>query len=161
MSKKYTKLYSDPAFQARMPKVSPSIRIGALQLFPIRVPAPSEGRLTSLTIKQTEAEAQVVFECEVLYSLLPYPTVDQDVPTAAVPGDSVPLYRILPKQVGAAGFPIEVDEQSTGYAYRNTDGDYTNNQRYIYVVLAPGGFGVGAGAITSWKVEITVESDVG
>jgi hypothetical protein len=160
MSKKYTKIFSDPAFQARMPKVSPSIRIGLNQLQAVRVKAPSEGRLTSLTVKQTEGEAQVVFEVEILHSLLPFPAVDQDVPTATVPGDTIALYRILAKQVGAAGFPIEIDEESSGFAYRNTDGDYTNNQRYIYVIIAPGGFGVGA-AISSWKVEVTIESDVG
>lgn len=161
MSKKYTKIFSDPAFQARIPKVSPSVRIGTGMLQAVRVKAPSEGRLTSLTVKQTEAEAQVVFEAEILYSSLPYPAVDQDVATATAPGDTISLYRILAKQVGAAGFPIEVDEENTGFAYRNVDGDYTNNQRYIYIVIAPGGFGVGAGAPTSWKIETTIESDVG
>ena len=140
---------------------SPSVHIGAAQQQAIRVKAPSEGRFTSLTIKQEETEAQVVFEAEILYSMVPYPVVNVDQPSATVPADTVALYRILSKQVGAAGFPIEVDEQSTGFAYRNTDGNYTNNQRFLYIVLAPGGFGVGAGADTTWKVEATVESDVG
>jgi hypothetical protein len=161
MSRKYTKIFSDPAYTARMPNASPSVVIAAGQQQAIRVKAPSEGRLTSLTIKQEETEAQVIFEVEILYSQLPYPVVNVDQPAATVPGDTLALYRVLPKQAGAAGFPIEIDEQADGFAYRNTDGNYTNNQRFIYIVIAPGGFGIGAGAESTWKIETTIESDVG
>lgn len=162
MSRKYTRLFSDNAFAQRIPNAQPSVAIGVTQMRTIRVKAPSEGRITDLSIKQEETDGvQVAFEAEVLKSVVPWPLIDQDFPTATAANDSVTLYRAVPKQIGAAGFPIEFDEENLGYAYRNMDGNYTNNQRFIYILLAPGGVGVGAGTITNWKISMTIESDVG
>lgn len=161
MSKHVTRVYSDVAYQQRLPFAQPSVQIAAGKLHVVRVKAPSEARLTHIAVKQTDAEAQVIFEVEILKSQLPWPFPDQDVATGLAPADDVTLYRILAKQIGAAGFPIEVMDEATGYVYRNMDGNNTNNQRYIYVVIAPGGFGIGAGAPTSWKLRTAVDTDVG
>lgn len=161
MSKTSTRIYSDIAFQKGMPFAQASVRVAAGQLHVVRVKAPSEGRLTHLSVNQDDSEPQVVFEIETLKSIIPWPLADQDMPAATPPADDVSIYRIISKQVGAAGFPIEVTDEATGYAYRNMDGNNTNNQRYIYIILAPGGFGVGAGAPTTWKIRVTVVSDVG
>ena len=159
MAKNNTRLYSDVAYAQRQPFSLPSVRIAAGMLHVVRVKNPSEGRLTHISIKQTDGETEVNFEVEILKSLIPWPFPDMDVATATAAADDTTLYRILPKQVGAAGFPIEVMDEATGYAYRNMDGNHTNNQRYIYVVIAPGGFAVGAGTATTWKLRTVVQND--
>jgi hypothetical protein len=156
MPRVYTRILSDEAYAARMPSSQPAVVIAGGMKRIVRMKMGSEGRLTDLSVKQLETEGQVPFTVEVLKSKVPFPVFDLDIPVATAPNDSLTLYRVVPPMVGPAGFPVEFDEESLGYAYKNMDGGWTENQQFLYLLLTPT-----AGGPTTWKISMTVERDIG
>jgi hypothetical protein len=155
MPRVYTRIFSDEAFAARLPSSQPAVVIGGTKKRIVRMKMGSEGRLTELTVKQLESEAQVAFTIEVLKSKIPFPVVDADIGVAVVPVDTISLYRVILPIVGVAGSPIQLDEQH-GFAYKNMDGGWTENQQFLYLLIEPT-----AAVATTWKVSMTVERDIG
>lgn len=156
MPRIYTRVFSDEAFASRLPSSQPSVVIGGGMKRLVRMKMGSEGRLTDLTVKQLEIEGQVPFQVEVFKSRIPFPNFDIDIVVATAPVDTVSLYRVIPPMSGPAGFPVEFDEETLGYAYKNMDGSYTNNQQFLYLLIEPTAAGP-----TTWKISMTVERDIG
>lgn len=156
MPRVYTRIFSDEAFAARMPSSQPAVAIGGGMKRVVRMKMGSEGRITDLSVKQVETEDQVPFTVDVLKSKIPFPLVDQDLDVALPPNDALTLYRAVPQMVGPAGFPAEFDEETIGYAYKNMDGTWTENQQFLYLLITPT-----ADDVTTWKISMTVERDIG
>lgn len=156
MARVYTRIFSDEAFAARLPSSQPAVVIAGGMKRIVRMKVGSEGRLTDLTVKQVESEGQVPFRVEVLKSKIPFPQIDVDIAVATAPVDTIGLYRVIQPMTIPAGFPAEFDEETIGYAYKNMDGSYTNNQQFLYVLIEPT-----AGGPTTWKISMTVERDIG
>ncbi len=97
------------------------------------------------------------FTVDVLKSRLPFPDIDQDIPTATLPKDTLDLYRAFDQIVALAGTTAKTDTEAQGYAYKNMDGNWTNNQEFLYVLITPNV----PGAATTWKISLTVERDIG
>jgi len=115
---------------------------------------PSEGYLTNLTIKQ-ESGTAAAFTAELLDSVIPYPVGETASGTAAV--DAVEFYRIVPQQTATAGNTSQILASTQGYPYLNMDGDPTNNQRFLYLLINP----TAAAGTTIWKVTVTVHNNYG
>lgn len=156
MPRVYTRIFSDEAFAARLPSSQPSVVIAGDMKRIVRMKMGSEGRLTDLTVKQLETEGQVPFEVEIFKSKVPFPLTDIDIPVAQAPADTPGLYRVIPPMSGPAGFPVEFDEESLGFAYKNMDGTWTENQQFLYILIEPTAAGP-----TTWKISMTVERDIG
>ena len=150
MGKIVSAIFSDEA----IPKAKPAIHIPAGNLRCIRVKLYSEGRLTQVVVSQ-QSGTPVDFKVEVLKSKIPYPP-DTNKAIPFTPLDNVEIYRVLPQQSGTAGV-LEVTHEQMGWPYLNFDGDYTNNESYLYLVIIP----TSAGGETVWDVAITVARDVG
>ncbi len=152
-----TTIKSGPLFQTST--VSPSgfysaISITAGNLICVKVPLLSEGTLKQLVIKQTSGTS-VAFVVELLMSVLPFPVGLAAVATAAV--GTVELYRIIPQQSITSGSTLDLSpDYEQGWMFRNVDGDHTNNQRYIYLVIKP----TGSAVTTKWDVFVMAESNV-
>jgi len=157
MPRVYTRIFSNEAYQLRLPSSKPAVAIGAGMMRLVALKVGSEGRLTDLTVKQDEADGtQVAFSVEVLKSRVPFPLVDTDFAVGTPPVDTISLYRVIPPQTAPATFPVEFNEQTVGYAYKNMDGSYTNNQQFLYLLLTP----TGAGVTTNWKISVSVERSI-
>jgi len=157
MPRVYTRIFSNEAYAARIPSSQPAVAITTGNKRVVRLKLGSEGRITDMSVKQTETEVQVPFTIELLKSKIPFPLFDQDILIATAPVDSLVLYRALPTQVGPAGFPVEIDADTLGFAYKNMDGTWTENQQFLYMLIEP----AGALGTTTWKISITVERDIG
>jgi hypothetical protein len=155
MVRAYTRIFSDVAFANRLPSSLPSVPIAVGNKRVVRLAVGSEGRVTDLTVKQEETDVQVAFDVDLLKSKVPFPLFDQDILLATVAADTVSLYRVIPPMSAIAGQPVEFDEETIGYNYKNMDGTYTNNQQYLYLLITP----AAAGGITNWKISVTVERD--
>lgn len=156
MSRVYTRIFSDESYAAQAPSSQPSVVIGANSKRMVRMKVGSEGRITDVTVKQLESQTQVPFSVDILKSRIPFPDIDVDIPNATAPADTIELYSAIPTITAIAGAVAELETNEIGYAYKNMDGSYTNNQQYLYMLLQPT-----AGVSTTWKIEITVERDVG
>jgi hypothetical protein len=157
MARIYTRVFSDKAYQARLPSSRPSPAIAAGKKRLVRTPMGSEGRIVDLSVKQTESETQVAFTVDILKSKLPFPDgVDADIPVAQAAADTLDLYRVGTQIVVGAGNFGELVTTEIGYAYKNMDGTSTNNQPELYLLITP----TSAGTTTTWKISITVESQL-
>lgn len=155
MGRLITAIYSDTGpGMPNAPKsgIRGSINIGAAQLACVRVPCSSEGTLKQVVVLQTGGPP-VAFTVEILASKLPYPVgVQPDTTAPAVP---IQLYRVMAPISGGAGSPAELTpDYQTGWPFHNVDGDYTMNERYLYVVIIP----TGSLAATKWDASIIVET---
>jgi hypothetical protein len=155
MGRLITAIYSDTGpGMPNAPKsgVSSSIQIGARQLVCIRVKSSSEGTLKQLIVLQTAGPA-VAFTVELLASKLPYPPgLMPDTAVSAVP---IQLYRVMAPISAGAGSPAELaPDYQQGWPFHNVDGDYTMNERYIYLVIIP----TGSVASTKWDVSVIMET---
>lgn len=155
MGRLITSIYSDtgPGMPGA-PKsgVSPSVQIGAGQLTCIRVRSSSEGTLKQLIVLQTGGPA-VAFTVELLASKLPFPP--GLMPDTTVPAVPIQLYRVMAPMSGGAGSAAELTpDYQSGWPFHNVDGDYTMNERYIYMVIIP----TGSVAPTKWDAAIIIET---
>lgn len=152
MRSEYSKILSDYMQGHGVPNALPSPVIAAADLRLIRVGFPSQGRLTGVDIRQSDAGAAVAFTADILKSKLPF-AVDTDLPVATVANVPISSLRICPQIIGLAGASGTLASNSEGYSFRNIDGGFTNNQRFIYVLIVP----AGAVAPTSWDIVLTCE----
>lgn len=118
-----------------------------------KVPLLSEGLLKQLTVVQTSGTS-VAFKVELLMSSMPYPTGTYAVGTSPV--GTINLFRIIPQQSGTSGNALDITpDTDIGWPFRNVDGDHTNNQRYVYLIILP----TAAGGSTTWDAFIMAESN--
>lgn len=128
--------------------MKPAIVIAAGNLECVRVPFLSEGFISQLLVKQTGGTG-VGFTVELLSSVVPFAVGEVAVATAAT--GTVELFRIVPQQTATSGNSVDITPDTDyGWPFRNVDGDYTNNQRYIYLVIKP----TGAAGSTTWDAFI-------
>lgn len=153
MDRVYSRIFSNAAFAAGLPSSKPEVAIGAGMMQMIALKVGSEGRVTALAVKQDPADGtQVAFVVELLKSRIPFPQVDTDIPVGTAPADTLALYRVISQQTAVSGDTVEFNQQTDGYAFKNMDGSYTNNQQFLYLLLTP----TGAGDTTNWQIQIDV-----
>jgi hypothetical protein len=161
-----SKVYSIKYTDANLPKARDPITISAGKWRCVRIPFLTEGYITRLVIKQTGGES-IECDVELLDSVVPYPVGEMDAGTA--PDDDVDLYQIIESQTVPAGTPLRLIHEEYGFPFHNQDGTFTDNQRYLYLILAPGGGLVGAqgaqtgGAAdtTTWELALTGHNEIG
>ena len=151
----YTRYHSDAAVAAGVPNAQPSITIGAGKKRLVKVKFVSQGRLTDVDIVQTGG-ASVAAVVDILKSGKAFPP-DTDVPVGNSPTLPLLSLDIVPTINVSSGAHGTLQQDNTGYAFRNIDGTSTNNQRYVYVLINP----TSAGGATTWDIQLTVESTVG
>lgn len=151
MTKVYSVKYTD---NADLPKARAPISISGTKLRSVQVPFMTEGFITRIIIKQTSGDAAAAV-VEILDSRIPFPPGEQDVAAAAA--DDVELYRIVDQVAVTSGQAKVIINQEYGYPFHNQDGTYTDNQRYIYIVIKP----TGASGTTVWDLAITGHSEIG
>lgn len=142
---------------ASIAKAKPPLSVPSGKMVCFQIPFPSEGFLERLIVYQATGTA-VDFSVELLNSQIPYPPGQYNTGTAAT--DALEPYRI---QIPTG--PLEADagtvmtllDDDFGQSFRNCDGGWTLNQRYVYLVISP----VGAGGTTTWNVMIQCRTDVG
>lgn len=123
------------------------------KLICVKVPLLSEGLLKQLVVIQTAGTA-VAYKVELLSSAMPYPVGEAAVATAAV--GTIALYRIIPQQSVTSSSTLDITpDTDVGWAFRNVDGDHTNNQRYIYLVIIP----TSSSDDTTWDAFLMAESN--
>ncbi len=114
----------------------------------VKVPLLDVGYIKQMVIKQTggTAKAAVV---DLYCSSIPFAEGEYAVATA---GSGVPdLYKIMPSQAVVSGTTLDITpDYEVGWPFRNVDGDYTNNQRYVYLVINP----TSSVDLTTWDVLI-------
>lgn len=158
MARIFTRIFSNAAVTAKMPTAKPSVTITNTNKYIVRLDVGVEGRLTGLTVLQEETDgSKCAFTVDLFKSLLPWPTINQDFPTATTPEDSPTLYRVFPTKSAIASAAVELEDDSPGFAYRNMDAASTGSLPYLYLLITP----TTPGATTHWKICITVERDVG
>lgn len=146
MAKPYTKLYTGSGGTPRF--ALPAITISTGKQKCVAVPFPSSAFITKLVVKQTGGTSKN-FDVEVLTSKIPHPVGERNSGTAA--DDDIELYRALPKQTTTAGNALEVSSPEIGYEFLNVDGSFTENERYLYLLINP----ATSVDLTTWDVAIT------
>ncbi len=149
-----SKVYSIKYTGQDLPKSRDPIVISAGNLRSVAVPFMTEGYITRLVVKQT-AGANVNCVIELLDSEVPDPPGEQVVATD--PADDIELYRIIAQQTLTSGSALVVLNQEYGYPFHNQDGTFTDNQRFIYLVLKP----QSAATSTTWEVAMTGHNEIG
>jgi hypothetical protein len=130
-----------------------AITIAAGNLRCVRVPFLHEGFLSQFVVKQSGGTG-VAFVVELLMSVVPFPVGEAPVATAAT--GTIELFRVLPQQSAISGAAVDITpDNEIGWAFKNADGDYTNNQRYLYLVIKP----TAAGGSTSWDAFLMAHSN--
>lgn len=158
MARIFTRIFSNAAVAARLPTAKPSVTIANTSKYLLRLDIGVEGRLTGLTVLQEETDGvHCAFTVDLYKSTLPWPLINQSFPTGDTPIDSPALYRVFPTKNGVISGVVELEDDSPGFAYRNMDGASTASPPYLYLLITP----TAPGAITHWKVSVTVERDVG
>lgn len=155
MGRLITAIFSDtgPGMPAA-PKsgVKNSITIGAAQLACVRIPCSSDGTLKQLAVVQTGGTA-VAVTIELLCSKLPFPVgLSADSTVSAVP---LALYRVMATLSAGAGSAAELlPDYQTGWPFHNVDGDYTMNERYLYLLIIP----TASAGTTKWDAILVTET---
>lgn len=136
------------------PKSQPAITVTAGKKRCVAVGFNSQGTISRITVKQTGG-TPVAVTVELFDSQIPFPPGEYL--SAASPADDLSLYRIMPPMTATAGNAIENLEDQFGFKYHNQDGGFTDNQRFIYLLIAP----TSAGDMTTWDVVIAGEGAAG
>lgn len=150
MEQIYTRIHSNEARSLGIPNAQPAVVITAGMKRLVTLKMPSFGRITDVAVKQKSTEVLVPFVVELFKSKVLF-TPDLDIAVATLPADDPELYRILGPLSALAGAAAELEDNDPGYPFRNMDGGYTNNQRFIYILINP----TGAGTTTTWDVAVT------
>lgn len=147
----YSIKYTD---NADLPKARPPITVTHQKMRSVKVSLVTEGSLTRIVLKQTGGTAKIC-KIRVLDSGIPYPEGEYNAGTSA--DDDVELYEIISQQtLTPAGSALAVINQEYGYPFHNQDGTYTDNQRYIYIILEP----QASADDTTWDLAITCRTEV-
>lgn len=150
----YTRMYSEK--YASIPKAHAPLIVTSGKKTSFAIPFPTEGILEGLVVSQVSTDVQVAAVVELLNSTIPFPPGDYGVSDAAA--HKVEHYRILPTPLSVgSGTAGVMNEEDYGRGFRNIDGGFTLNQRYIYLVINP----TSAGTATNWNVSISCRTDVG
>ncbi len=133
-----TTISSGPLFQTSTVAPSgmkPAITITGGNRYCVRVPFLSEGFLSQLVVKQSTGTS-LAYVVELLMSGMPYAAGSSSVATPAT--GTIQLFRVIPQQAVLAGSTLDISpDTELGWPFRNVDGDHTNNQRYLYLVITP------------------------
>jgi hypothetical protein len=149
-----SKVYSIKYTGAALPKARAPITITAGNLRSVPVAFLTEGYITRLVIKQTGG-TPVAAVVEVLDSKIPFPVGQYAVATAAA--DDIELYRIIAQQAVTSGAALTLIHEEYGFPFHNQDGTFSDNQRYIYIVIKP----TSSLDTTTWEMAITGHNEIG
>lgn len=156
MGKVYSKTYNTNYANISKASAPLSVAVSTKQCF--RIPFPSEGFLEKLIVYQATGTS-CAFEVELLNSAIPY--APGAFANAATPADNLAPYRIQVPATGplaaGAGGVISLSAEGFGIGFRNIDGSFTANQRYVYLLINP----ISAAGTTTWNVTIQCRTDVG
>lgn len=154
--KVYTKTYSH-LFES-IAKAKPSLSVATGKMVSFQIPFPSEGFMERVVVKQASGTA-VGYHVELLNSKLPYPPGVYN--SGAGAADALQFYRIQIPPTGpliaASGTVMTYYDDDFALGFRNIDGGFTDNQRYIYLLIDP----QSAGTTTTWDVLLQCRTDVG
>lgn len=150
-----TVIYSDdgPGQAAGEPKpnVYDSIVIPAAKRMCVKVPCMDMGYLKQLVVDQVGGTDKA-FTVELFNSELPFAEGEHsDVAAASV---NERLYRVIPQQAVTSGSALDITpDYEVGWSFRNMDGDWTDNRRYLYLVITP----TGSAGETTFEVAMTFD----
>jgi hypothetical protein len=151
----YTTTYSTQYNNIKFAKAPLFVPNGYLTCF--KIPFPSEGFLERFIMSQATGTS-CDFSVEILCSTIPYPPGNYVAGT--LPVDALPFYRIqVPPTapfLGTAGNILSMDDTNFGVGFRNIDGGWTANKRFIYLVISP----TTPGSDTTWNVQIQCRTDI-
>jgi hypothetical protein len=136
------------------PKAKDPIAINAGKMKCVAVPFPSQGFVTKLIVVQSGGPA-VGVAVELLDSKIPFPVGEYATGTA--PLDELAHYQILKSQNASAGNFVAVRGEEAGFPFVNRDSTFTDNQRFVYLVISP----IGAVSATQWDATIICHRDSG
>lgn len=154
MAKTAVCYYSDNA--PAKSKQGGTLVIPGTQMYVLAAAAPYEGRLVRLSVKQTAGSA-AGFKVDVYDSNAVYgPTSVGAIAGATATVLDPDLASVIAELTGTSGLAA-IFRQDCGAGYRNADGDQSNPQRLLYIVIKP----TGAAGSTSWDVSLTVVSEIG
>ena len=151
MSASYVRIHSDAAIGANIKNAQPSVTIAQNMKRLVRIKFVATGRLTGLEVRQTGG-TNVAFTVDLLTTKAPYPP-DTDVPVGDAAAITISTYRVIPQIVGTAGNPASFDDDTFGYLFRNVDGGFTDQQRYLYVLITP----IDDVDPTTWDIRLEAE----
>jgi hypothetical protein len=136
MGKIVSALYSDTGPTVREGSgTHEAIELGDGNMICVRVPLSSEGYVKQLVVAQKTGTA-TAYTVELLASKIPYPVGEYANSTSPV--GTIQLYRIIRQQTLGAGEVLDLTpDTEVGYPFRNLDGTYTMNERYVYLVIKP------------------------
>lgn len=151
----YSKAYN--VNYANIAKASPPLLVPSGKMGCFKIPFPSEGFMERVVIYQATGTS-VAFGAELLNSQIPYPPGIYT--SGASPVDKLEQYRIqspnTAPMTALAGAVISMGNENFGEGFRNIDGGWTLNQRYIYLLINP----TSAGVDTTWNVFLQCRTDV-
>lgn len=152
----YSKAYN--VNYANIAKASAPLTVTANKMTCFQIPFPSEGFMERVVVYQATG-TPVAFSVEILNSRIPYPPGDYT--NGASPVDKLENYRIQSPATAAlsalAGAVITVGDENFGDGYRNVDGGWTLNQRYVYLLINP----TSNTTTTTWNVMLQARTDIG
>jgi hypothetical protein len=152
----YTRIYS--AQYEHIAKAQAPLSVAAGKMVCFQIGFPSEGFMEKAVIWQASG-TNAAFQVELLNSQIPYPP---GVYTSnASPADVLNMYRLQIPPTAAlsqtSGNVLTLTDDNFGIGWRNIDGGFTLNQRYIYLLINPQSSGV----TTTWNVYLQCRTDVG
>jgi hypothetical protein len=160
--KVYPRLFSNNG----SPLALPPLIVAGSTMECFQIPFPSEGSVAKLVVWQVPAAGgggtPCAFNVELLNSQIPYPLSGNPYAVGATPADLLPAYRIQMPSTGplaqaTPGAALTLDDDNVGFPFHNLDGNFANNQRFIYLLISP----VGAGGQTVWNVFLLARTNVG
>lgn len=117
------------------PNVYDSIVIPAAKRMCVKVPCMDMGYLKQLVVDQVGGTDKA-FTVDLYNSELPF--AEGEHADSASPSVNAALYRVIPQQSITSGSALDLaPDYEVGWSFRNMDGDWTNNQRYLYLVITP------------------------
>lgn len=121
----------------------------------VRVPCRSEGHLRQFCIFQTGG-TNVAATVDIYMSKLPYAPGQFPIAQAAAVSNHH-IYKLRDTLNVLSGQPLNLTpDTDVGYPYRNVDGDHTNNEGFLYVVIKP----TAAADATKWDMLVMTDSYV-
>lgn len=153
MAKIVTRYFDDDAPAGC--KADDSIVVPVGNFVVVAIPVPAEGRVTRLTVKQ-DGGTPKAFTADLVESSGVY-TVGEHLNADTAQLD-LDIYSIIAQQSATAGNAAQY-KSDQGQAYRNAEAQSVTqtSDRNIYLILKP----TSAVDDTSWKVSVTVFSEVG
>lgn len=163
----YSRTYSEHYTQIAKALPPLAVPLGKKTCF--QIPFPSEGVLEAVIVSQVSTDlVPASATIELLNSALPFPPGNYDI--LATSADAIEHYRILTTPlVVTPGSAAVMDEADFGRGFRNIDGGWTLNQRYVYLLInpddlvgpqGPQGPQGGTSEETTWNVTLRCRTDI-